>query len=55
MKIKGFPVKVKSFRNSGTYQKLRGGVPSNPPPTPLYQGRGMNLRVRPRVDYRGVR
>ena len=25
-KIKGFPVKVKAFQNSATYQKLRGGV-----------------------------
>ena len=30
-KIKGFPLKVKSFRNTATYQKLRGGVPSTPP------------------------
>ena len=27
-KIKGFPLKVKSFRSTATYQKLRGGVPS---------------------------
>ena len=27
-KIKGFPLKVKSFRNTTTYQKLRGGVPT---------------------------
>ena len=36
-KIKGFPPKVKSFQNTATYQKLRGGVPSTlppPPPTP---------------------
>ena len=46
-KIKGVPVKVKSFRNAATYQKLGGGVP--PPPPPLYHGGGMNLRVRPRV------
>ena len=46
-KIKGFPLKVKSFRNTATYQKLRGGVPSTPPF--LYHGGGMTLRVRPRV------
>ena len=28
-KIRGFPLKAKSFRNTATYQKLRGGVPSN--------------------------
>ena len=48
-KIKGFPLKVKSFRNSATCQKLQGGLPSHPPP-PLYHGGGMNLRVRPRVN-----
>ena len=49
-KMKGFPLKVKSFRNTATYQKLRGGVPSTPPPPPpLYDGGGMNLRVRPKV------
>ena len=31
-KIKGFPLKVKSFRNTAACQKLRGGVPSTPPP-----------------------
>ena len=45
-KIKGFPLKVKSFQNSATYQKLQGGVPSTPL---LYHGGGMNLRVSPRV------
>ena len=36
-KIKSFPLKVKSFRNSGTYQKLRRGVSSTThlPPPPL--------------------
>ena len=29
-KIKGFPLKTKSFRNTATYKKLRGGVPSTP-------------------------
>ena len=43
---KGFPLKVKSFQNSATYQKLRGGVPSTPL---LYHGGVMNLRVSPRV------
>ena len=38
-KIKGFPVKVKSFLNTATYQKLRGGLPSTPPP--LYHGGGI--------------
>ena len=45
-KIKGFPLKVKSFQITATYQKLRGGVPSIPP-SPLYHSRGMNLRLRP--------
>ena len=31
-KMKGFPRKVKSFQNTATYQKLREGVPSTPPP-----------------------
>ena len=31
-KIKSFPVKAKSFRNTATYQKLWGGVPSTPSP-----------------------
>ena len=34
-KMKGFPLKVKSFQNTATYQKLREGVPSTPPPPPL--------------------
>ena len=46
-KIKGFPIRIKSFRNTTTYQKLRGGVPSTPPPP--YHGGGTNLRVRLRV------
>ena len=29
---KGFPLKVKSFQNTATYQKLLGGVPFTPPP-----------------------
>ena len=33
-KIKGFPLKVKSFRNSATRQKLQGGLPSPLPPPP---------------------
>ena len=33
-KIKGFPLKVKSFQNTATYRKLREGVPSTPPPPP---------------------
>ena len=31
-KIKGFSLKVKSFQNTATYQKHRGGVPSTPSP-----------------------
>ena len=45
-KIKDFPLKVKSFQNTATYQKLREGF--HPPPS-LYHGGGMNLFVRPRV------
>ena len=50
-KIKGFPLKIKWLQNTATYQKLRGGVPSTPPPPPytplpLY----LNLDVRPRVN-----
>ena len=45
-KIKGFPLKVKSFRNTATYQKQH--TPS--PPPRLYHSVGMNLRVRPRVN-----
>ena len=49
-KIKGFPLKAKSFRNTATNQKLQGGVPSTPPPpTPLVPRWGYELRVRPRV------
>lgn len=32
--IKGFPRKVKYFRNTGTYQKPKGRNPS-PPPHPV--------------------
>ena len=31
-KIRGFPLKAKWFRNTATYQKLWGGVPSTPSP-----------------------
>ena len=50
-KIKGFPLKAKSFRNTATYQKLWGRVPSTPPPPPppCTTVRGMDLRVRVRV------
>ena len=47
-KVKGFPLKVKSFQNTATNLKLRRGVPCTPPP-PLYHGEGMNLPVHPRV------
>ena len=33
---KGFPLKVKSFQNTATYQKLLGGVPFTPPQPPPY-------------------
>ena len=46
-KIKGFPLKAKSFQNTAPYQKLRGGGPSTP--LPLYHGGGMTLPVRPRI------
>ena len=29
-KIKGYPLKAKSFPNTATYRKLEGGVPSTP-------------------------
>ena len=40
-KIKGFPLKAKSFQNTVTYQKLRVGF--HPPPPPCYNGGGMNF------------
>ena len=46
-KIKGFPLKAKSFRNTATHQKLNGGVHQ---PLFLYHGGAMTLRVRPRVN-----
>ena len=48
-KIKGFQ---KSFRNTATYQKLWGEVPSITrfPLLKCTTVGGMNLRVRPRVD-----
>ena len=50
-KMKGFPLKVKSFQNTATYQKLGKGFhrPPPPPPRPLYHGGGMNMCVLPRV------
>ena len=47
-KLPGFPLEVKWFQNTATYQKLQGGVPSTPPPPlpPLY----LNLHVRQRVN-----
>ena len=45
-KIKGFPLKAKSFRNIANYQKPKGGS-INPSLPTLYHGGGM--RVRPRV------
>ena len=45
-KIKGFPLKAKSFRNTTIYQKLKGGF-INPP---LYHGGGMTVRVCTRVN-----
>ena len=48
-KIKGFQ---KSFRNTATYLKLYGGVPSTSrfPLLKYTKVGGMNLCVRPRVD-----
>ena len=43
-KIKGYPLKVKSFRNTATNQKLRGEGSIHPSYTT-----GMNLHVGPRV------
>ena len=45
-KIKGLPLKVKSFRNTATYQKLWGGVPSTPPPPCTTVGVWICLYVR---------
>ena len=45
--MKGFSLKAKSFQNTWTCQKLNGGVPSTAPP--MYNGKGITLRVRPRV------
>ena len=50
-KIRGFPLKAKSFRNTAAYQKLKGGGEFHQPP--LYHGGGMTLRVRPRVNTLG--
>ena len=47
-KIKGFPLKAKSFRRTATYQKLAGGEGGSINPTLCYGG-GMTLRVRSRV------
>ena len=33
-KIEGFPLRAKSFQNTATYQKLKGGGSINPPPVP---------------------
>ena len=46
-KIKGFPLKTKSFRITATYQKLEGWVLSIPPPPGIRMG--VWLRVRPTV------
>ena len=48
-KIKGFPLKAKSFRNTATCQKHKGGFHQ----TPLYHDGGMTLRVCPRVKIQG--
>ena len=44
-KIKGFPLKVKSFRNSATRQKLQGGLPSPLPPPPPWTTMGVWICV----------
>ena len=50
-KIKGFPLKAKSFRNTATYQKTQGGgggrVGSINAPPRLYHVGDRSLRVRP--------
>ena len=46
-KIKGFPLNEKSFRNTATYQKPGGGVPSTPPCTTVG---AVTLCVRPRLN-----
>ena len=52
-KIKGFPLKAKSFRNTENVKNFGEGFSQPPPsPQPLYHGWGMNLRVRPRVKWR---
>ena len=52
-KVKGFPLVAKSFRNTATYKKLKGG--SINPPHPLYHGGGKTLRVCPRVSVLDLR
>ena len=46
-KMKGFPLKAKSFRNTATYKKLKGGMVYQPVPL-VPHGGGMTLRVRSR-------
>ena len=45
-KIKSFPVKTKSFRNTATYQKLWGGFPSTSPPSCTMVGLWFCVYVR---------
>ena len=49
-KIKGFPLKAKSFRNTATYQKTQGGgeggVHQRPPPACTTLGIGVCVYVR---------
>ena len=47
-KIKGFPLKAKSFRNTATYQKLKGGGGG----CNIIHGGDMTLLVHPRVKNR---
>ena len=47
-KMKGFPLKAKSFRNTAMYQKLKEGGGGQS--TPLVLRWGMTLRVCPRVN-----
>ena len=46
-------MKEKSFRNTATYQKTRGGGYFKPPPPSSYHSGGVNLRVRSRVKTPG--
>ena len=53
-KIKGFPQKAKSFRNTATYQKTQGGrvgVHQSPPPPPITHLGGIRVCVYVRTKF----